>query len=60
MQGALAGFVARGQRPTARAGTVLVVVIVGHQDGLGEIVDVDETLGGVGDIFTGSEHGMVS
>jgi hypothetical protein len=46
--------------PTARAGTVIVVVIVGHQDGLGEIVDVDETLGGVGDIFTGSEHGMVS
>jgi len=60
MQGALAGFVARGQMPTARAGTVIVVVIVSHQDGLGEVVDVDNTLGGVGYIFTGSEHGMVS
>jgi hypothetical protein len=60
MHGALAGFVARGQRPTARAGTVSVVVIVSHQDGLGEVVDVEKTLGGVGDIFTGSEHGMVS
>jgi len=60
MQGALAGFVARGQMPTSRAGTVVVIVIVGHQDWLREIVDVDDTLGGVGYIFTRSAHSMVS
>ena len=60
MQGALTRFVAIGQMPTSRAGTVVVIVIVGHHDRLGELVDVDDPLGGVGDIFTGSEHGMVS
>jgi hypothetical protein len=60
MQGALARFVAIGQMPTSRARTVVVVAVVGHENGLGQIVDVDDALGGIGDIFTGSEHEMVS
>jgi hypothetical protein len=60
MQGAPAQGVARGQLPTSRARTVVVVVIFGHSNGLGHVVGVDDTLGGIGDIFTGSEHGMIS
>jgi hypothetical protein len=60
MQGALAGLVAIGQMPTSRAGTVVVIAVVGHYHGLRQVVGVDETLRGVRDIFTGSEHEMVS
>jgi hypothetical protein len=58
MQGTLAGFVAIGQMPTSQARTMVVVVVVGHDNGLGQIVDIDDALGGIGDVFTGSEHGM--
>ena len=60
MQGALAGLVARGQRLTSRAGTVLVIAVVGHENGLRQVVGVDDALRWVRYIFTGSEHEMVS
>src|SRR5215831_6941229 len=58
MQGALARFVAVGQMSTSRARTVVVIAVVGHYNGLGQVFDVDDALSRIGDIFTGSEHKM--
>ena len=60
MQGALAGLVAIGQMPTSRAGTVVMIAVVGHYNGLRQVVGVDDTLRGVRDLCTGSDHEMVS
>jgi hypothetical protein len=60
MQGALAGLVAIGQMPTSRAGTGVMMAVVGHDNGLRQVVGVDDTLRGVRDIFTGSAHAMGS
>jgi hypothetical protein len=60
MQGALARCVARGQMTTSRARTVITIAVVGHYNGLGQVVDIDDALGGIGYICTGSEHEMVS
>jgi len=60
MQGALPRFVAIGQMPTSRAGTVVVIAVIGHDKGPRQVVGIDDALGGIGDIFTGSEHEMVS
>src|SRR5688572_32403928 len=57
MQGALARFVTVGQMPTSRARTMVVVAVVGHDNRLGQVVDVDDALSRIGDIITGSEHG---
>jgi len=57
MQGALAGLVAIGQMPTSRAGTVVVIAVVGYYNGLRQVVGVDDALRWVRYIFTGSEHG---
>jgi len=60
MQGALARFVAIGQMPTSRAGTVVVIAVIGHDKGQRQVVGVDDALSGIGDICTGSEQEMVS
>jgi len=60
MQGALTRFVAIGQMPTSRAGTVVVIAVIGHDKGHRQVGGIDDALSGVGDIFTGSEHEMVS
>jgi hypothetical protein len=49
-----------GQMPTSRAGTVVVIAVVGHDKGLRQVVGVDDALRWVRDIFTGSEHEMIS
>jgi hypothetical protein len=49
-----------GQMPTSRAGTVVVIAVVGHYNGLRQVVGVDDALRWVRYIFTGSEHAMVS
>src|SRR5437868_14166227 len=56
MQGALTRCVAIGQRPTSRAGTVVVIAAIGHYKGPRQVVGIDDALSGGGDIFTGSEH----
>jgi hypothetical protein len=43
---------------TSRARTVVVIAVIGHYSGLGQVVDVDDARSGIGDIFTGSEHNM--
>ena len=58
MQGTLARFVAIGQMPTSQARTVVEIAVVRHDDGRGQVVDVDDALSRIGDIFTGSEHGI--
>jgi hypothetical protein len=60
MQGALTRFVAIGQMPTSRAGTVVVIAVIGHDKRHRQVVGIDDALSGVGDIFTGSEHERVS
>jgi len=60
MQGALTRFVAIGQMSTSGAGTVVVIAVMGQYEGHRQVVGIDDTLSGVGDIFTGSEHEMVS
>jgi hypothetical protein len=60
MQGALAGLVAIGQMPTSRARTVVVIAVVGHYNGLRQVVGVDDALRWGRYIFTGSEHEMIS
>ena len=60
MQGALTRCVAIGQMPTSRAGTVVVIAVIGHDKGHRQVVGVDDALSRIGDIFTGSEHEMVS
>jgi hypothetical protein len=59
-QGALTRFVAIGQMPTSRAGTVGVIAVIGHDKGHRQVVGIDDALSGVGDICTGSEPEMVS
>jgi hypothetical protein len=60
MPGALAGLGARGQMPTSRTGAVVVIAVVGHDKGLRQGVGVDAALRWVRDLFTGSEHEMIS
>jgi hypothetical protein len=49
-----------GQMPTSRAGTVVVIAVIGYYKRHRQVVGIDDALSGVGDIFTGSEHAMVS
>ena len=58
MQSALARFVAIGQVPTSQARTVVEIAVVRHDDGGGQVIEVDDALGRIGDIFTRSEHGV--
>ena len=44
-----------GQIPTSQARTVIVIAVVGYDNGLGQVVGIDAALG-IGDIFTGSER----
>ena len=60
MQGALPRVVAIGPMPTSRAGTVGGIAVIGHDKGHRQVVGIDDALSGSGDIFTGSEHAMVS
>src|SRR5436309_15956990 len=60
MQGALPRFVAIGQMSTSGAGTVVVIAVMGQYEGHRQVVGIDDTLSGVGDIFTAPEHEMVS
>ena len=46
--------------PTSRAGTVVVIAVIGHDKGHRQVVGIDDALRGIGDIFTGSEHEMIS
>ena len=46
--------------PTSRAGTVVVIAVIGHDKGHRQVVGIDDALSGIGDICTGSEHEMVS
>jgi len=46
--------------PTSRAETVVVIAVIGHDTGHRQVVGIDDTLSGIGDILTGSEHEMIS
>jgi hypothetical protein len=53
-------LVAISQMPTSQARTVVDMAVVRHDDERGQVVDVDDALSGIGDLFTGSEHERVS
>jgi len=60
MERALAGFVARGQMPASGTGGMVVVPVVRYQDRCGEVLDVNNALGGVWYVFTRSVHAFLS
>src|SRR2546425_10758943 len=60
VQGALVGCVARGEMPTSGAGGLLIVTAIKSQLGCWEVLDVDNALGGVWNVFTRSKHGWCS
>jgi hypothetical protein len=57
VQGALTAFVAGGAMATTRAWGLFRVAAVTSHLGCGEILDVDNPLGGVWHVTPGSKHG---
>ena len=60
MSRALAGFVAIDQMPASGTGGMVVVPVVRYQDRCGEVLDVNNALGGVWYVFTRSVHAFLS
>jgi hypothetical protein len=59
VQGAPVGCVASGEMAASKAGGLVVVTAIQSQLGGWEVVDVDNTLGGVWHVFTRSKHGWL-
>jgi len=57
---ALVGFVARGALTTARAGRLLMVAVIKSQLRFGEVLDIDNPLGGVWCVSAWSQHRWLS
>ena len=60
VQGPLSEFVAISQLSASQAGAVVIVGVVGQYSRRRKIVEINDALGGIRDVFAGSEHGKGS